>query len=169
MRVAFSGSHRVGKSSLIEQVAERLPRYTLIGEPYHLLEEDGYEHADPPSLEDFEAQLERSLEVLEEPDPDVLAYLLTHEDAEEFELDEWLERARDAMQRLELVVFVPIEARDRIPVPAHEDRAQRRAVNAKLHEILVDDSLGFEVEVLICEGDLATRTGLVLSRFDLKA
>jgi len=72
MRVAFSGSHRVGKSSLIERVAEKLPSYTVIGEPYHVLEEDGYEHADPPSREDFEAQLERSLDLLEVHAPNVL-------------------------------------------------------------------------------------------------
>jgi len=43
-----------------------LPGYAFVPEPYHLIEEDGYEFADPPSPEDFEAQLERSMIALEE-------------------------------------------------------------------------------------------------------
>ncbi len=61
MRVAFCGTHGVGKSTLLERVAEARPRYDTVDEPYQLLEEEGHEHADPPSLEDFEAQLERAL------------------------------------------------------------------------------------------------------------
>src|SRR4051812_27758787 len=123
MRIAFSGSHRVGKSTLLERVASALPRYTSVEEPYHLLEEDGYECAEEPSREDFEAQLERSLAVLEEGQDDVLfdrcpadlfAYLLAHEDGGSFDAEEWLDRARQAMHTLDLVVFVPIEAPDRI-------------------------------------------------------
>ena len=61
VRIAFSGSHRVGKSTLIERVAEALPSYAVVAEPYYLLEEEGYECSDPPSAEDFEAQLDRSI------------------------------------------------------------------------------------------------------------
>jgi AAA domain len=173
MRIAFSGSHRVGKTSLVGRVAERFPRYSVVEEPYVLLEEEGYDHADPPALEDFEAQLERSLDVLEERNADVLfdrcpadvlAYLLTHEDHEEFDSDEWLERVREAMQTLDLVVFVPIEERDRIAVPESEDRSLRRKVHRKLEQLLLDDSLGFEVEVLTVEGDLAVRADQVSAR-----
>ena len=64
MRVAFSGTHRSGKSTLLEHVAERLPRYATVDEPYYLLEEEGYETAEEPSIQDFEAQLERSLSSL---------------------------------------------------------------------------------------------------------
>ncbi|MBN9165433.1 MAG: AAA family ATPase, partial [Myxococcales bacterium] len=128
MRIAFSGSHRVGKSTLVEHVADALPRYTSVDEPYYLLEEEGYECAEEPSLEDFEAQLERSLVAIEEGEQnvlfdrcpaDILAYLLVHEDSEVFETDAWLDRIRDAIQTLDLVVFVPVEDRDRIALPAH--------------------------------------------------
>src|ERR1041384_2990821 len=90
MRIAFSGSHRVGKTTLVERVAERLPQYETVDEPYYLLEEDGYEAAEVPTIEDFEAQLVRSFAALGEPGRDVLfdrcpvdvlAYLLEHEDA----------------------------------------------------------------------------------------
>lgn len=72
MRIAFSGSHRVGKSTLVEAVAERLPRHATVDEPYALLEEEGYECPEVPALEDFEAQLERSLAALEGGKRDVL-------------------------------------------------------------------------------------------------
>jgi hypothetical protein len=126
-----------------------------------------------PSLDDFEAQLERSLEVLEEGKPnvlfdrcpaDILAYLLAHEDAESFEVEDWSDRIRDAMKSLDLVVFVPIEDDDRIALPSHEDAELRAAVDEKLREILVDDALGFGCEVLVVEGDIDARVGQVTKR-----
>lgn len=59
MRIAFSGAHRVGKSTLIEALAARLPGYRTYDEPYHLLEEEGHDFSDPPTPEDFERQLRR--------------------------------------------------------------------------------------------------------------
>lgn len=172
MRIAFSGAHRTGKSTLLELLADALPGHATVDEPYYLLEEDGYETADEPSLEDFQAQLERSLEVLEEGERDVLfdrcpadilAYLAAHEDAEEFDLEEWLERVRDAMETLDLVVFVPIEARDRIAVSVDEGRRSRRSVHDKLVELLVEN-LAWDVDVLRVEGDVASRVAQVKAR-----
>jgi thymidylate kinase len=173
MRIAFSGTHRSGKSTLLEHLAEHLPRYSSVDEPYYLLEEQGYESADPPSIEDFEAQLEQSLASLAEGDTnvlfdrcpaDILAYLITHDDADAFEPDEWLDRVREAMQTLDLVVFVPVESRDRIAIPSHEDRDQRMAVHRKLEELLLEDAYGFEVEVLRVEGDVPSRVEQVMTR-----
>src|SRR5688572_31487159 len=113
MRIAFSGTHRSGKSTLLEQVAERLPGHATVEEPYYLLEEEGYESAEEPSIPDFEAQLERSLSSLEEGranvlfdrcPADILAYLLAHDESASFDAGEWLERAGDAMRTLDLVV-----------------------------------------------------------------
>ena len=39
MRIAFSGAHRTGKSTLLAGVAERLPGYATVDEPYRLLDE----------------------------------------------------------------------------------------------------------------------------------
>ena len=177
MRVAVSGSHRVGKSTLVELVAEELRGYTAVEEPYYLLEEEGYEHGDPPSVEDFEAQLERSLEALEEGDDnvifdrcpaDILAYLLVHDDADAFDEGEWLGRTRKAMRTLDLVVFVPVEEDDRIALPAHEDAEHRLSVDETLREILVDDAFGFRREVLVAEGDIKTRVRCVMRRLARK-
>lgn len=173
MRIAFSGSHCVGKSTLLAAVAEALPRHAVLDEPYNLLEEEGYEHSDPPTLEDFMAQLERSLAALEDAGPetlfdrspvDALAYVLAHEDAEAFEPEEWLDAIRSGMQSLDLVVFVPIEQPDRISVPSHEDRRYRARVHKKLERLLLDDAYDFGVEALVVEGDLRTRRDLVLKR-----
>jgi predicted ATPase len=175
MRIAFSGTHCSGKSTLLAQVAELLPRYTAVDEPYYLLEEEGYESAEEPSIEDFEAQLERSLAVLEEARADVLfdrcpadilAYLLAHADRDAFDVDDWLERVREAMATLDLVVFVPVERPDRIALPAHEDRAQRLAVHLKLEELLFEGGLGCDVEVLRVEGDVRSRARQVMARVD---
>lgn len=173
MRVAFSGSHRVGKTTLLEAVAAELPRYASVDEPYCELEEQGYEHFDPPALEDFEAQLEQSIASLEGSGrdvlfdrcaADVLAYLLTHEDADEFDLDEHIERVREAMATLDLIVFVPIESPDRIPLPSHEERRFRQRVHKMLEYLLLEDPHDFGVEVLVVEGELRQRLASVMPR-----
>lgn len=173
MRIAFSGAHRTGKSTLIEYVAERLPSHSTVDEPYYLLEEEGYEVAEEPSIDDFEAQLEKSIESLEEHGDnvlfdrcpaDILAYLVTHDDADSFDADAWCDRIVRAMKTLDLVVFVPVEAEDRIALPSHESREQRMAVHEKLEELLVDDGLDAGVEVLRVEGDLGSRVEQVMGR-----
>jgi len=169
MRIAFSGTHRVGKTTLVERVADALSAYTTVDEPYSVLEEEGYESCDPPSVQDFEAQLERSLVTVEESGQDVLfdrcpadilAYLLVQDDTAE----DWIERTREAMQTLDLVVFVSIEEPDRIALASHEDRGYRRAVHERLHQLLVDDELGLEIELLMAHGDVAARVAQVLAR-----
>jgi len=172
VRIAVSGPHRCGKSTLVEDLAEALPGFRAIEEPYRLLEEEGHAFADPPSLEDFVAQLRRSLELLEEdraPDllldrcpTDLLAYLLTHEEAEAFDLEEWLPRIRAALCALDLVVHVPIEQPDRIPLANGEDQVLRSSVDEKLGWILLDDPFDLQIEVVTVEGSRQSRTRSVL-------
>ncbi len=94
---------------------------------------------------------------------DILAYLATHEDGDDFDAEEWLDRVRDAMETLDLVVFVPIEERDRIAVSADEGRRSRRAVHEKLEELLVEN-LAWDVDVLRVDGDVASRVAQVKAR-----
>lgn len=161
MRIAISGTHFSGKSTLVGDLADALPAYSVVEEPYVLLAEEGYEFSEMPSVEDFELQLERSFECLNESDPDVLfdrcpadhlAYLLTHSDAEAFDLERWLPRIRAAMGKLDLVVFLPVERRDRIALPASEDAVLRMQVDAELKEILLEDSFDFDVDVIEVTG-----------------
>lgn len=175
MRIAVTGTHRVGKSTLIESLEERLPDYRVVDEPYLLLEEDGYEFASPPCLEDFIEQLRRSMDLLKDEEGarnvlfdrcplDFLGYLLTHEDSASFDQEEWLARIRSTTQTLDLVVFVPIEERARIQLPAHEDPELRAAVDEKLAWMLLDDPFELGVEVLPVQGPRAARVTQVLER-----
>jgi thymidylate kinase len=173
MRIAISGTHRSGKSSLVEALRARLPKYVCVEEPYHALEEEGFEFSHPPALEDFEAQLEWSVERLGEEDEshalfdrcpaDVLAYIAQHEDADAFDLEDWLPRVRAAVDTLDLIVFVPIESPDRIAFSRADDEpGSRSRVDEQLREILVEDSYGFGAAVLEVEGTLDQRLRAVL-------
>ena len=157
----------MGKTTLLEQVADALPAYDWVDEPYFLLEDDGYEFADPPSAEDYEVQLRRSIAEIAASESDALfdrcpadflAYLL----AIGHDVDRWLERARTSMARLDLVVFVPIEEPDRIIVSSDDDLELRRTVDDELEHLLFDDALA--PDVLVVQGDTAARVEQVLGR-----
>ncbi len=173
MRIGISGTHGTGKTTLAEALCAHLPGHIAADEPYYLLEEDGYEAAEKPTIEDFVAQLERSLVALEANDPnvlfdrcpvDILAYLLTHEDADAFDPDDWAARASRAMHTIDLVVRVPIEQPDRIPIPATEDNALRHAVDEKVRELLMDAPFDFETDMMAVSGDIRTRVAQVMRR-----
>jgi len=173
MRIAVSGSHRTGKSTLLADLAERLPGYSTIPEPYELLEEEGYEFAQPPSLEDHLRQLQRSIELLAEGQEDALfercpldfvAYALCSPDGASFEAEEYLDLIRPAVASLSAIVFVPVEEPDRIVLAVSEDGELRRAVDEKMREIVVDDGFGLDLEVLEVSGNRARRAAMVLDR-----
>jgi thymidylate kinase len=173
MRIAISGTHFSGKSTLVEALSEELPQYTTVEEPYYLLQEEGYEFAESPSLEDFEQQLERSIESLDESSPnvifdrcpaDILSYLLVHADVDAFNLERWLPRVQAAIGTLDLIVFLPIEEPDRIVLPFSQDAEYRRRVDEKLKEIILENAFNFEVEVLEVTGSLKMRVERVLDQ-----
>jgi hypothetical protein len=66
MRIAISGSHATGKSSVARAFAELRPAYQIVDEPYHIMISEGVLFSTPPSVEDFEDQLARSARLLEE-------------------------------------------------------------------------------------------------------
>lgn len=171
MRIAISGSHLVGKTTLAEALADALPDHQLVPEPYHLLEEEGHEFAEMPSIEDFELQLERSFLCLQESAPavvfdrcplDMIGYLLTHEDAQAFNLEGWMPRVREYVAMLDLIVFVPVEEPDRVPVPRSQARL-RAEVDTVLREIIVDDSYGLELDAIEVTGTPAARLRQVMA------
>ena len=170
MRIAFCGTHRTGKTTLVEAVSSLLPGYEVIDEPYRALEEAGHEFSDPPSVEDFEAQLRMSIELvtrapanalLDRCPLDFVAYAQALD--EDFDVDDWRDAIGDAMPRLDLLVVVPIETPDRIALPAHEDA--RRRVDRRLQELTLDDAWGLEVETLEVTGRLDDRVALVMRAY----
>jgi hypothetical protein len=172
MRIAISGTHFSGKSTLVETLSDALPQFITKEEPYYLLQEEGYEFAELPTIEDFELQLERSIENLDEPAPnvifdrcpaDILGYLLVHTDVDVFDLDAWLPRVRTAINTLDLIVFLPIEVPDRIVVPSSQDAAYRQLVDENLKEIILENSFGFETDVLEVTGTPQSRIDRVMA------
>jgi broad-specificity NMP kinase len=73
MRIGISGAHGTGKTTLVEDLCAHLAGHVPVDEPYFLLEEEGYEFEFPPSLEDYRAQLRRSLHVLRSSAPKVVS------------------------------------------------------------------------------------------------
>ena len=171
MRIAISGSHLVGKTTLAEALTDVLPSHDLVPEPYYLLEEDGYEFGEVPSIHDFERQLERSFECIEKSGTnvvfdrsplDILGYLVTHRDAEVFQLEDWLPGVRKSVAKLDLIVFVPVEDPDRVAVPRPQARL-RAEVDSVLRDIIVDDAYGLEIDVITVEGTQNARLGQVVA------
>lgn len=172
MRIAVSGAHRTGKTTLVDELARALPAYAAVDEPYHLLEEEGHEFAEMPSLEDFELQLERSIQCIADSEKDrvfdrcpadILAYLITHDDADDLDVEVWLPRVRKEMRRLDLIVFVPVEHPDRIVVPAASERKWRRRVDEELRDIVLGDRWDFGVEAIEVAGTPQERVRQVLA------
>ncbi|MFL6237069.1 MAG: AAA family ATPase [Thermoanaerobaculia bacterium] len=161
-----------GKTTLIEELSRDLPAYVVVDESYYLLEEEGHEFAEMPSLDDFELQLERSIHCVEDSEEDqlfdrcpadMLAYLIAHRDSDGIDVEAWLPRLESAMRRLDLVVFVPIESPDRVIVSDPEDRELRRRVDEELRDIVVEDRWGFGLEAIEVTGTLRERARQVLA------
>ena len=172
MKIAVSGAHRTGKTTLIEELCHVLPAYVAVEEPYYLLEEEGHEFAEMPSLEDFELQLERSIDCILDSEndrifdrcpADILAYLITHHDADGFDLEHWLPRVRSAMKHLDLIVFVPVEDPDRVIVSDPDEAELRQRVDEELRDIVLEDRWHFGVEAAEVTGTLRERVRQVLA------
>jgi hypothetical protein len=124
-----------------------------------------------PSVDDFEQQLERSIACILESEEDslfdrcpfdLLAYLHTHDDADRFDAAIWYPGVAQAIQRLDLVVFVPVEIPDRVALPASEDADLRRRVDEELHAFVVADRWGLEAATIEVTGTLRERVQRVL-------
>ena len=176
MRIAFAGTHRTGKTTLLEAVHARLPAYQPVEEPYRWLEDEGHELSDPPSAEDFEHQLRRSIDSIAESGPrtlfdrcplDLVAYLQAID--EDFAIADWLDDLGAGMAALDLVVLLSIETPDRIALPSHEDRRLRRRVDDRLRTLLLDDPYGLGTEVLEVAGTLDHRVAQVMRALAARA
>ncbi len=173
MRIAVSGTHAVGKSTLVEALAERLPDHTVVPEPYELLENRGYAFAHPPSVEDFVAQLRQSLAVLRRAAPnlildrsplDFIGYIYASPGAERFDVEPWRGPIGAAMASLDLVVSLRVDPGHEPGAPV-EDAAFRLAVDAWLRDIVDGDGLDLcdGVDVLVLDGPWDRRVEAVLA------
>lgn len=173
MKIAVSGAHRTGKTTLIDELAASLSAFTVVDEPYWLLEEEGHAFAEIPDPEDFELQLERSIRSIVESEGDCLfdrcpldfvAYLTSLDASEAFDLRHWLPRVEEAVQRLDLVVFVPIEDPDRVGRSDSEDGRLRSRVDEELRDLVLRDPWSLDVPVIEVAGSPGERARQVLAR-----
>jgi len=156
MRVAVSGTHCSGKSTLIDAFLSAHVRYLFEPEPYEVLSDlYGEGFGAEPSAEDFFRQLQYQVErlhrygdgdrvIFERSPIDFVAYLLALDDLGRDTADaaltgQSIATARNAVALLDLIVYVP--AND-VAAPEDEDLELRSAVDARLERILFDDELG---------------------------
>jgi predicted nucleotidyltransferase len=151
MRIAISGTHGSGKTTLAEDFLAAHGDYLHEPEPYEWLEDVAAE----PDADDFWRQLELSVErlgsyargtnVIAERSPvDFLAYLLALTDLGRAGRDcariaSAAELAADGMAHIDLLVVLPLNDRDGILVPDSEDTALREAMNDRLLDIITAD------------------------------
>src|SRR5688500_20006230 len=126
MRIAVSGTHCVGKSTLIEEFLRRHTEFAHEPEPYIVLVEDyGEEFSSEPNADDFYRQLEFNVDRLRQYKPsgkviyercpiDFLAYILALKDLKLERVDDaFLEKiirmALDAIQYLDLIIYLPLD------------------------------------------------------------
>jgi AAA domain len=158
MRIAVSGTHCSGKSTLIDAFLSAHPDFSHEPEPYEVLvEEYGQDFAAEPSADDFFRQLEFSVErlrqyqtgarvIFERSPVDFLAYILALEDLGRHDGNQRLSRqARnvvvESMRFLDVIVWLPLNDADGIEMPEDEDPKLRHAVDSRLVAIYRDDEL----------------------------
>jgi hypothetical protein len=153
VRIVVSGTHASGKSTLISDFALRHPEFTVLPDPFELVDEDG----DAPDASLFAAQLRISADrltdeahgphlIAERGPLDFLAYLLALADLTGSPLDDgFLERATartaEALSTIDLLVVLPLTETDPIHVGDDEYLELRDAMNDVLLELLDDPDL----------------------------
>lgn len=168
MRIAISGTHCTGKSTLIEEFLRAHPDFVHEPEPYTVLvEEFDEEFSAEPCVEDFYRQLEFNIDRLREHAPgthviyercpiDFLAYI----DA----LDSRAAQASlglvsDAIQNLDLILYLPLD--DTIEVSDDEFPKLRESVDHRLNAIFNEDEFGIisssHVVVVEAKGSISQR------------
>jgi hypothetical protein len=152
MRIAISGSHCVGKSTLIELFLKRHPEYKHESEAYEVI--DVVQSAEP-SGEEFFNQLECHLRQIEKYRPgddviierssiDYLAYIkglmLLNRDACAGRLfNAGVALVKDSLMCVDLIMF--LSTRNLPTVTDDEDPSLRQVVNELLEELLLNDDL----------------------------
>jgi hypothetical protein len=166
MRIVVSGTHASGKSTLIADFARRNPRFTVLPDPFDLLDETW----DGPSAASFAAQLRLSADRLDSFDAtenviaergpiDFLAYLLALESVtgESISRDVLLRSTqitRAALSHVDLLVVLPLTSADAIDVGADENLELRDTMDEMLLDLIDDsDLVGRHANVVEIAGD----------------
>ncbi|HEU4510088.1 MAG TPA: AAA family ATPase [Pyrinomonadaceae bacterium] len=167
MRIAISGTHCIGKSTLIDEFLRTHKDFIHEPEPYTVLVEDfGEDFSEEPSVEEFQRQLEFNVErlkhhaheprVIYERCPiDFLAYIavLGPKSAESV-----LDQVIEGMQHLDLIVYLPLDHNHTVEA---EYPKLRKAVDRRLDAIYNEDEYAIisatGIEVIEATGSTAQR------------
>lgn len=180
MKIAITGTHSSGKSTLALALVESLAGYTYAEEPYHQLSALGQEFSDIPTVDEFFDQLTYSVKaiktervdcVFDRSPLDFLAYAQSLPDSDPIDEEDWIDTAREALEALDLLIYCPIESPDRI-VAEGGGKKLRQKVDKRLRKIVLDDFYGVleATPVLEVSGSLESRLKQVLSEIqNLKA
>lgn len=167
MKIAILGAHKVGKTTLAEELLERLPGFALELEPYYQLEAAGYEFAATPTADDFIEQFNYSANLISSSKGnvifdrcviDILAYL--HVVDPRRNIETLFETAQTIIAGIELLVLIPIEKPDLIPGHQVTHPRLRTLVDELIHD-WIDD---FGTEAIKVSGTLANRGEQVLDK-----
>lgn len=168
MRIAVTGSHNSGKSTIVEMISEIFPNYIIYDEPYHLLLEEGYEIQDPPSLDDYQTMLDKSLELIAEEQSgnvlfdrspvDLLAYTLVSDNYGEIDEDQYFQDVKNSIESLDVLFYLPIEDIVTQNSPLEEYSDLRENVDIMIQRIIND--LAGDTPVKELTGDLETRVSM---------
>ena len=155
MRVAISGTHCCGKSTLIDEFLSAHPDFAHEPEPYIVLQEEyGEVFSAEPSAEEFYRQLEFNVDrlrlnhpgdriIYERSPADFLAYILALSDLGRDQdtsrvIERSLSMATDAIRFLDLIAFILVDDEDGMATLDSEDPALRTAMNRRLAGILTE-------------------------------
>jgi len=167
MKIAVTGAHRTGKTTLVEKLNEALPEYRFKAEAYYELVEIGHVFSEIPTIEDYMLQLEYSIEqittcgdnvIFDRCPIDMLAYIQAGNDIENFDIQSMYQRVQNVMTEIDLLVFVGIEEPDRIGCPESDLPALRQQVD----EILNDWIWDFNIDIIEVSGSVAARRNQVM-------
>ncbi|PWV56156.1 ATP-binding protein [Chitinophaga sp. S165] len=165
MKIAVIGAHKVGKTTLAEELLEYLPGYTLNIEPYYALEESGYIFSEIPDVDDFIKQFECSLEQISRPGDniifdrspiDILAYIHAIDEARN--IKPLFETAQTIIAGIDLLVFVPIEDPDLISCQKSDLPKLRYRVNDILNDWIWD----LDIKTVEVNGTLVNRRNQII-------
>jgi hypothetical protein len=167
MKIAITGAHRVGKTTLAEKLQQHLTGYELRKEPYYELEELGYSFSEVPDVFDYIEQLEYSIKLISKSGDNVifdrcpfdfLAYIKAIDESRN--IQSIFNRVEKIMTKIDLLVFVPIEEPDFI-LCREPDLPELRY---KVNEILNDWKMDFGIETLVVNGTLSNRSDQVFRK-----
>lgn len=170
MRIAFTGTHRVGKTTLAEEIADSLHNHECKNEPYLELEEAGYLFSEVPTAEDYIAQFNHSIKQIKNSGSnvifdrcplDILAYI--HATGKTQNIQRLYGEMTNAMSQIDILVFVPVETPDLIRCDESDLPDLRQEVNDILQNWIED--LG--IKVLEVHGAIENRKKQIMNKICL--